>query len=440
MRSVRGFSAPLVAAALAWASAGPGGRARAGEPARPAEATDHRDLLDVVGLRRERPPDPKPGKLMMFVLPVFSASPTTGFALGAGASGAIVLGSPSDTIVSSMSASLMLTTKEQLIATLRSVLVTARNEWELLGDFRYYRFAEPTYGLGTGGTAVSGGFSLNGLDTEALPGAQPMRFDYVKVHETVFRQVSGPMYVGVGYHLDVHSNIRDERLDTSASPPAITSHYAYSVFEDFDPSHYSLSGVSVNALYESRDHTLDPYRGVYLQLAYRVNPTWLGSSRSSSSFYAEFRTYLPVSTRRPRHLVALWLRGDAVMTGAVPYLDLPAVGYDTRGRSGRGYAAGRFRGTSLGYGEVEYRFPLLRSGVLGGVVFVNATTASRPAVVAPEIGVSEPGVALFDAVKGAAGVGLRVKIDRQARMNLVADFAVGAEGASGFYLAVGEAF
>jgi hypothetical protein len=455
MRSPRQASAPLLAAALIGASAGPVAPARASEAPEPPEApplaitplprpagVDDRDLLEVLGLRQPagRPPEPKRGKLMLFVIPVFSSSPTTGFALGAGASGAVALGSPADTIVSSLSASLMVTTKEQLMTSLRSVIVTDRNAWELLGDFRYYRFSEPTYGLGTGDSGVGGGFTLNGLDTAALPGAQPMRFDYLKVHETVFRRVRGHAYLGAGYHLDVHRKIEDELLDLGAAPPAVTSHYAYSRVEGFDPTRYTLSGLSVDALYETRDHTLDPYRGVYALLSFRVNPTFLGSSARSSSVYGELRTYLPVSTTRPRHLLAVWLRADAVVSGSVPYLDLPAIGYDTRGRSGRGYAAGRFRGTSLAYAELEYRFPLTRSGVLGGVAFVSATTAARPALSDPSLGVNDPGTPLFDSIEPAGGAGLRIRVDRQARMNLVVDYAIGAGGASGFYLAVGEAF
>jgi outer membrane protein assembly factor BamA len=286
---------------------------------------------------------------------------------------------------------------------------------------------------------VSGGFVLNGLNTAALAGGQPLRYKYLRVHETVFRRVRGNWYAGVGYHLDWHTNIVDELLDTSATPPVVTSHYAYSTVEGFSPKGYTVSAFSLNALYESRDHTLDPYRGRYLHLAYQVAPTWLGSSRASSRAYAEYRIYVPVSTR-PRHLVAFWAFADAVVTGAVPYLDLPAIGYDTRGRSGRGYAAGRFRGTALVYGEVEYRFPLTRSGLLGGVAFVNATTTSRPRVELPSLGVNDPGVPLFRSVKPAGGVGLRVMADRQARMNIVLDFGFGVDGSTGVYVSVGEAF
>ncbi|HTN54364.1 MAG TPA: BamA/TamA family outer membrane protein [Anaeromyxobacter sp.] len=441
---------PLVAALLAAAPAiSAAAEGAAPEPAptplaaRSGDASglDDRDLLEVTGLRNPAGrAEPEPGKLMMFVLPAFALNPSVGVAVGAAASAAIALGSPQETTVSSMSASVMVTTKQQIMSSVKTVILTAGNTWELLGDVRLYIYSEPTYGLGTGTTPVSGGFQINGIQTAALPGEQPMDFDYLKVHETVFRKITGPYYLGVGYHLDRYADIQDLALDLNAFPPAVTSHYAYSLAEGFDPRAYNLSGVSLNALVESRDHTLCAYRGVFAQLSWRVNPTWLGSSRPSSLLYAELRTYLPLSEERPRHGLAFWAIAQGVMTGKVPYLDLPALGYDTRGRSGRGYAAGRFRGTSLAYGEVEYRFPLTRNGVLGGVIFANATTAGRPALDRPDLGVHDPGVKLFHAIEPAGGAGLRVMADRQARMNVTIDYAFGVGGSSGLYLSMGETF
>jgi hypothetical protein len=410
------------------------------QPARVEEPQDDGDLLQLFGFRSTPPIEPQRGKVMFFALPVFSVNPAVGVALGVGATAAVALGDPQHTTVSSLSASAMLTTKDQFLGSLKSVLLTARNDWELLGDARFQSHSQATYGLGTGATPVTGGFHLNGLDTAAVPGEQPMRFEYVRVHETAFRRVTGNAYAGIGYHLDLHWDVVDETLDPSASPPVVTSHYAYSRAEGFDPEHYSLSGISLNALHETRDHTLDPHHGTYLLLSWRVNPTWLGSSQTSSMLYGEARTYVGLSERRPRHVLALWTYVHGVTTGAVPYLDLPALGYDVRDRSGRGYPQGRFRGTALVYGEVEYRFPITRRGLLGGVAFVNATTAARPSVNEPSLGVQEKGIALFDAVEPAGGLGLRIMADRQARMNLVVDYAIGAGGSNGLYFAVGEAF
>jgi hypothetical protein len=88
-----------------------------------------------------------------------------------------------------------------------------------------------------------------------------------------------------------------------------------------------------------------------------------------------------LSTKNPRHLIAFWLMGDFTPEGKFPYMILPATAYDQRSRSARGFTQGRFRGNNLMYGEAEYRFPISsceRGGLWGGVLFLNATTASNP--------------------------------------------------------------
>ncbi len=77
-------------------------------------------------------------------------------------------------------------------------------------------------------------------------------------------------------------------------------------------------------------------------------------------------------------ILAFWTWGQFITSGNVPYLALPSIGWDTYGRSGRGYVQGRFRGTNMVYGESEFRMPISRNGLFGAVAFINATTASNP--------------------------------------------------------------
>ena len=93
-----------------------------------------------------------------------------------------------------------------------------------------------------------------------------------------------------------------------------------------------------------RDNQINPYKGIYANLNYRINPTFLGSSQNSSTLWLEFRTYMGLSKNKPRHLIAFWAYGDFLITGKLPYLTLPYLGEDQRARSGRGYTNGRFRG------------------------------------------------------------------------------------------------
>src|SRR5262249_51838367 len=146
----------------------------------------------------------------------------------------------------------------------------------------------------------------------------------------------------------------------------------------FNTTTYTLSGVSFDMLYDSRDSTINPYRGIYASLSFEGNPTWLGSSQASSLLGAQFRAYLGLSDRMPRNVLAFWFYGKGVTGGNIPYLALPSIGWDRQGTTGRGYIQGRFRGTAEMYGEAEWRFSLTRDGLLGGVLFVNAETFSRP--------------------------------------------------------------
>jgi hypothetical protein len=107
-----------------------------------------------------------------------------------------------------------------------------------------------------------------------------------------------------------------------------------------------------------------------------------------------------------------------------------ALGEDQRARSGRGYIAGRYRGDNLVYGEVEYRFPISPcSGILGGVVFVNAVSASHQTRDLP----------LFEHIRVGAGVGLRVMLNKNFRTNINVDFGVGSNS-QGLYFSGTETF
>ncbi|WP_276371924.1 BamA/TamA family outer membrane protein [Chryseolinea sp. H1M3-3] len=147
--------------------------------------------------------------------------------------------------------------------------------------------------------------------------------------------------------------------------------------------------------------------------------------------WLEYRDYLHLSKNRPRHLVGFWTYGWFVTSGKVPYLDLPALGWDQFGRSGRAYTQGRFRGQNLIYNELEYRVPLQKvKDTWGMVVFVNGTTASN----------TDANIKLFDYYDVGYGAGLRVMINKKSRVNLSIDYAFGHYGAQGFYLGLNEVF
>jgi outer membrane protein assembly factor BamA len=258
----------------------------------------------------------------------------------------------------------------------------------------------------------------------------PMKFNYIKFHEIVNMRIIGELYGGIGYHLDSYYSIVDEEYHPDSVPPLITPHSYYSDKNDFSRLAYNLSGLSVNFLYDTRDNQICPYKGIYANINYRINPTFLGSSQNSSTLWTEFRTYIGLSKKTPRHLIGFWAFGEFTISGRLPYLTMPYLGDDQRARSGRGYTNGRFRGDHMVYGEVEYRFPIWPcTNIIGGVLFVNAVTTSN----------SQRDVKLFEYIRPAVGFGIRIMVNKYFRTNINLDYAIGKES-SGFYFSGQETF
>jgi hypothetical protein len=155
----------------------------------------------------------------------------------------------------------------------------------------------------------------------------------------------------------------------------------------------------------------------------------MGSTKSALQFSYDFRKYWSVSTRNPEHVIAFWNWGSYLLSGALPYLELPGTGKDPASRSGRGYTIGYFKGPKYSYSEMEYRFPITRNKFLSGVTFVNIQTADDAS-----------GIKLFKQWQPGAGAGLRLLFNKATRTNLCLDYAFGKFGAKGFFLGINEAF
>jgi len=370
-------------------------------------------------------------KPTIILFPVLASSPATGFQFGAVGQGAWFMGSPETTRISQTSANFTFTTKNQFLITIKSNVMTEGDDWILTGDWRYYLYSQSTYGLGTNspyGAIPSSGFGIQGYDVDPDEAAEPMEFTWLRLHETVFKEIKKNFYVGLGYHLDSYSSIVDKNLDVANGK--LTNHYNYSISNGFNPKQYNLSGLSINFVYDSRDNQINPYKGIYVNVQNRYSPEFLGSDQFSNITYTELRGYKSLSVKRPRHLLAGWLYSNYVNAGKTPYLDLPASGYDRRNASARGYVQGRFRGENLYYGEVEYRFPISKcSNILGGVLFANAITTSDQA----------NNVHTFDYVKAGYGFGLRIMADKLSRTNVTIDWGFG-EHSQGIYFGATEVF
>ncbi|HSC53078.1 MAG TPA: BamA/TamA family outer membrane protein [Phnomibacter sp.] len=359
------------------------------------------------------------GKIKLAVLPVVGYNPANGFVFGAAISGSTMLGNPATTRQSSGLINATLTTKEQMIIIGRAGLAFEGNKYLVDIDTRLLIFTQDTYGLGTK-------TGKEGASNYAQ--AQPMTFNYFRFFLNGYRRISDELYAGAGIAIENHSKIVDVNLNIDSVPFNYTSHYNYSTQHGFPLTKYKTNGLFLAIKWDSRDNIANPYTGWFASMAGNFNMPWLGSNKSSFMFNLDGRYYLNVQKSRPSHLVAFWLRGNFSTEGKIPYLALPATSWDTYNRTGRGYIQGRFRGPAMAYFETEYRYPITRNGLLGGVAFANFTSTSGN------------GQKLFEAVAPAAGVGLRIKLDKASRANITVDYARGAAGSSGIFFNLQEAF
>jgi hypothetical protein len=399
---------------------------------------DKTDLLEIIGLKAKQPAVLVPFKPYIAAIPVIGYAPAYGAVIGATVQIGMFLGDPETTTISSLKSNFFYTSNNQIVLNASLIALSANNEWELQGDYRLYLYNQSTYGLSTATAAVSNGISIDGIgQTAPVPGAQPMDFNMFRLQQSVLKKVVGHLYLGGAYLLNTYWNIDDLLLNLQATPPVVTSHYAYSTYFGFSTQSYAVSALAFQVLFDSRDSTINAYRGIYANMSFQGAPTWLGSSEDSTSLFAEFRGYLGLSPSVPRNVLAFWFYSQEVTSGHQPYLTLPSNGWDLDGNTGRGYVQGRFRGTSWLYAETELRLRLTNDGLLGCAFFVNAQTMSRPE--ATYGGTTTPAVNLFDVIRPAGGAGLRFMMNKEARTNIRMDIAAGYNSVA-IYFGSGEAF
>ncbi|MFD2144590.1 hypothetical protein [Mucilaginibacter antarcticus] len=128
-------------------------------------------------------------------------------------------------------------------------------------------------------------------------------------------------------------------------------------------------------------------------------------------------------------MLALWNWGSYLLSGDIPYLELPGTARDGSFRSGRAYVSQYFKGTQFNDTELELRFPIMRNKFLSGVAFGSMQSAN-----------DEHGTKLFQKFQPGYGAGLRVLFNKATRTNLALDYAFGRYGARGFFLNLNETF
>ncbi len=382
------------------------------------------DIADLIRdiIHPNKKPGPMRKKSGITPMPNIAYNPSIGAQIGLKAVAGKVLGNDPNTLMSVAATSASITTKGIIYFYLSHNVFTPGNKWNLQGSLIAAKTVTPDFGLGIG--EVAGG------STEDQVLANPGRKGYVlhslyyNFREKIYKQIEDNLFIGAGVSFDIRRKIED-RINGNGSTP----YNIYNSRHGFDGDHYQSSGLLFSTQYTTRDNQNRAYKGIYADASFRVNQSWMGSSKNAVQLTTDFRKYWSLSKRNPEHVIAFWNWGSYLLSGALPYLDLPGPGKDPGNRSGRAYTIAYFKGTNYFYSEVEYRFPITRNKFLSGVTFFNYQTAN-----------DESGTKLFEQWQPGGGAGLRVLFNKSTRTNLCLDYAFGNYGMRGFFLGLNEAF
>jgi len=370
------------------------------------EKTEEKDIMDILGqLKRESKRESSkkivrtPRKVLYSMVPAVGYTLSTGFVGLLSANAAFYLSDSASTNISSVSTSFNYSQYNQITIPVQTNIWTKDNGYNIIVDWRYFKYPQNTYGLG--------GHSV-------VTNADQIDYSHVRLHQTVLKKITGAFFLGFGYHLDYRWKIKQEGTNEDVTlyglPPKSVS-----------------SGMVANVLYDSRKNSINPQGGLYANARYRTNLRVLGSDTHWESLVLEFRKYINFP-RGSRNTLAFWDFNWLTLKGKPPYLDLPSTSWDPSNNTGRGYIQGRFRSPDMLYVESEYRFALTQNGLLGGVVFGNAQSFSNWPT------------KKFDKIAPGAGLGIRIKINKTSRTNIAVDYGFGANGSRGLFVNLGEVF
>ncbi len=343
-------------------------------------------------------------KVFVTAIPVVGYTLQTGVAAAITGSVAFYTDTATKQKISSLLSSVTYTQYKQVLFPLAVNIWTKHNNFNLSLDYRFLKYPFTNYGLGSH-TSDDDAYTIN--------------FNYIKLHQVVLKKIYNNLYLGAGFYYDRFWNI--EEVDP---PPGIVTSFQKYGKSDKE----TAAGIALKLLYDSRQNQINPAGGAYASVTYRPNYTFLGSDNNWKSLQIDVRKYFKIfgSTK---NTLALW-SFDWLTLGKdkPPYLLLPSTGWDDFYNTARGYVQSRFRARDMIYAEAEYRFQISTNGFLGGVVFANAQSFSR--IITKQLAVISP----------AAGLGLRIKLNKYSKTNLCIDYGFGLNGSKGLFLNLGEVF
>ncbi|MHB8208048.1 BamA/TamA family outer membrane protein [Mucilaginibacter sp.] len=359
----------------------------------------------------------------IIVIPNIAANPTIGEQIGIKAVVGRRLGGDPNTFLSVGATSASITSKGIIYFYVNHNIFTPGNKWNFQGNIVAAKTVTPDCGLGIG-RDITGGSVTDNILADPEHKVYSVHSMYYDIREKVYKEVAKDLFFGAGLDFAIRHNITNKDTVNNATPSSV-----YNNQHGFPQDHYSSDGFLFDAEYISRDNPNRAYKGIYADLGLRINQTWIGSTKNEVQLNSDFRKYFSLSDSNPEEVLAFWNWGSYLISGNIPYLELPGTARDMTFRSGRGYTTQYFKGTQFNDTEAEFRFPILANKFISGVTFVSAQSAN-----------DEHGTKLFQVFQPGYGAGLRVLFNKATRTNLALDYAFGRFGNRGFFLNLNEAF
>jgi hypothetical protein len=369
-----------------------------------APTHDQKDVMDILAqLKKKRTGASEKGKdstrkVLYSIVPAVGYTLSTGFTGLLTANAAFYLSDPATTNISSISSSFIYTQYNQITVPLLANIWTKDNGYDIVIDWRYFKYPQDTYGLGE----------------SSLQDADNIDYSHIRLHQSLLKSVGNSFYVGAGYFLDYRWHIKQAGTNEDVKNYGLTKSSV-------------SSGPLLTLLFDDRKNSINPLKGTYANVQYRPNMTELGSNNNWQSLVLDVRQYINFPSGS-QNTLAFWNYTWLTVKGKPPYLDLPSTSWDPSNNTGRGYIQGRFRSLNMLYFESEYRFAIMQNGLLGGVVFANAQSFSNWPT------------AKFSSVAPAAGLGIRIKVNKQSRTNIAIDYGFGLKNSRGLFVNLGEVF
>ena len=266
-----------------------------------------------------------------------SANPTIGEQLGIKALAGKRLGNDPATLLSIGATSASVTTKGIIYFYINHNLFTPGNRFNLQGNLIVARTVTPDFGLGIGSTF----HGEDGPDSVlADPTHHPygIRSYYYNFREKVYKNVAKDLFVGAGLTFEVRRDISQADTASNATPSNV-----YNNRHGFPQDRYSSNAFLFNVEYITRDNPNRAYRGFYSDIGLRINSEWLGSTKNAVQVTTDLRKYISLSSANPETVLALWNWGSYLLSGTVPYWELPGI---------RGSPAGVWAGLRVLFNKV----------------------------------------------------------------------------------------